>query len=501
MSSPASSDAQWFGHPRGLFTLFMTEVGERFSFYGMKAMLFLFVTAAVMDGGLGITESVGGAIVGLYNSGVYLLALPGGWMADRLIGQRRAVLYGGIIIAAGHFTLAIPALWSFYLGLVLIVIGTGLLKPNISTMVGELYEGDDGSRRDAAFSIFYMGINLGGFLGPLACGYLRQRFGWHAGFGAAGVVMTLGILWYIFDGKRLGHAGVEPKSPPESRARSWRLFLGACAGTVALALLLVALDSSGALALTWTGVADTVGYLTLIAVALFLGYVAFFTGLDWVAQKKVIMIGILFVFTAMFWSGFEQASTSLNAFARDMTDRVIFGFEMPTEYLQSVNSLFIIILSPFFAALWIRLSARNLNPSIPVKFALGLIQLGIGFFVLMVAAGIAAGAGGAGIDGKVLPTWLCVTYLFFTTGELCLSPVGLSTITKLAPPQFASQMMGIWFIAAALGNLIAGRVGGMIENLPHATIFRTVGLIAAAAGVLLLVLSPMLQKRFMGGVR
>ena len=386
MSSPASSEDQWFGHPRGLFTLFMTEVGERFSFYGMKAMLFLFVTAAVMDGGLGITESVGGAIVGLYNSGVYLLALPGGWMADRLIGQRRAVLYGGIIIAAGHFTLAVPALWSFYLGLILIVIGTGLLKPNISTMVGELYDGDEGSRRDAAFSIFYMGINLGGFLGPLLCGYLRQRFGWHAGFGAAGVVMTLGLIWYVIDGKRLGTAGLEPKSPPETRAKSWRLFLFACVGTAAFAALLVALDSSGSIALTWTGVADTVGYVTLIAVAVFLGYVAFFTGLDWVAQKKVLMIGILFLFTAMFWSGFEQASTSLNAFARDMTDRVVFGWEMPTEYLQSVNSLFIIMLSPFFAALWIRLSARNMNPSIPVKFALGLIQLAIGFFVLMVAA-------------------------------------------------------------------------------------------------------------------
>jgi POT family proton-dependent oligopeptide transporter len=568
------SDRGFFGHPRGLSTLFFTEMWERFSFYGMKAMLFLFITAAIVEGpqsGLGIGEETGGAIAGLYNSFVYLLALPGGWLADRLIGQRRAVLWGGIIIACGHYSMAATTIniGFFYAGLILIVTGTGLLKPNISTMVGELYVGDMGARRDAGFSIFYMGINIGAFLAPIFCGQVREWFGWHFGFGLAGVGMTFGVLWYILDGKSLGTAGLEPKSDPSELPKIRRIAIAAGAGVLGFIALMTVLHTSGAVTLTWTGVADVVGGATLVVVGLYLAMVAvevapsesrgaarravglatavvlllvavasfvmndgdfsvsrlllwetygiwglmtllgFYLGLtkgeSWGATKKVVVIGILFVFTALFWSGFEQASTSLNAFARDYTDRILLGWEMPVEFLQSVNPLFIIALAPVFGAMWIRLASKNMNPNIPLKFALGLIQLGLGFAVIMFAARL---AGGGAVDTSytgeqalVMPTWLCMMYLLFTTGELCLSPIGLSTITKLAPEKFVSQMMGIWFIAAALGNLIAGRVGGMIESLPDANIFMTVALITGGGGLLMLLISPFIQKRMMGNVR
>lgn len=564
----------FFGHPRGLSTLFFTEMWERFSFYGMKAMLFLFVTAAIVEGpqaGLGIGEETGGAIAGLYNSFVYLLALPGGWLADRLIGQRRAVLWGGIIIACGHYSMAATTInvGFFYLGLILIVAGTGLLKPNISTMVGELYAGDMGARRDAGFSIFYMGINIGAFLAPIFCGQVREWFGWHYGFGLAGVGMTFGVIWYVLDGKWLGNAGIEPKSDPAERVKARRLAIVAGVGVSGFIALMTALHVGQVITLTWTGVADVVGGATLVVVGLYLAMVAvevapaesrarartavggvtgavlvlvaaasfllndgafsvsrlllwetygiwslmallgFYLGLtkgeSWGAAKKVVVIGVLFVFTALFWSGFEQASTSLNAFARDYTDRLLFGWEMPVEYLQSVNPLFIIALAPVFGAMWIRMASKNMNPNIPLKFALGLIQLGMGFLVIMFAARLAGGGAidvnYAGEQQLVMPTWLCMMYLLFTTGELCLSPIGLSTITKLAPEKFVSQMMGIWFIAAALGNLIAGRVGGMIESLPDASIFMTVALITGGGGLLMLLISPFIQRRMMGNVR
>lgn len=501
---------QFFGHPRGLSTLFFTELWERFSYYGMKAMLFLFITAAVIEGpqsGLGIGESDGGAISGLYNSLVYLLALPGGWLADRLIGQRRAVLIGGIVIACGHFSMAFTTMWvgCFYGGLVLIIVGTGLLKPNISAMVGELYAGDAGARRDAGFSIFYTGINLGAFLAPLACGAVRQSFGWHYAFGLAGIGMTLGVIWYVMDGGALGDAGLQPKTDPAERVKAKKLAVRVGLGSLVFFALLWVLHSSGIYRLTWTGVADFMGAFILIVVAIFLVYVVHFTGLDWVAKKKVMVIGILFLFTSIFWSGFEQASTSLNAFADDFTDRMMFGREIPTEWLQSVNPIFIILLAPFFAWVWIRLASRNLNPSIPMKFSLGLLQLAAGFAVIMVAAKVAGGgavdAGFVGEQPLVMPGWLCMMYLLFTTGELCLSPVGLSSITKLSPPKFVSQMMGVWFIASALGNLIAGRVGGTIEDLPHATIFQFVAIFVGGAGIVLLLVTPLIQKRMMGNVR
>lgn len=500
----------FLGHPRALSTLFFTEIWERFSFYGMKAMLFLFIIQEVSEGpqsGLGIDEQTGGAIAGLYNSGVYLLALPGGWLADRLIGQRKAVMWGGVIIAMGHFSMVATELsiGFFYAGLMLIIIGTGLLKPNISTMVGDLYQDDTHARRDAGFSVFYMAINIGAFAAPLLCGAVRQAYGWHYAFGLAGIGMAIGVICYVRGQGTLGDIGLHPKSTPAEQQSAKKLAIISMLATIAVCGVLVALHQSGIFVLSWIGVAQFMGYFILILVAVFLGYVAFFTGLEWAETKKVLAIGILFVVMAMFWSAFEQSSTSINVFVRDFTNRNFFSYLIPTEFLQAINPLFIIALSPVFGALWIRLAAKNLNPNIPLKFALGTIQLSLGFFVLMFAAGLAGGAavdtGFSGEQGKVLPTWLCVTYLLFTTGELCISPVGLSTITKLAPEKFASQMMGIWFIAAALGNLIAGQVGGMIESYPHRTIFQTVAMVVGVTGVLVLIFTPIIQSRMMGDVK
>ncbi len=500
----------FLGHPKALSTLFFTEVWERFSFYGMKAMLFLFIVQEVSEGpqsGLGIDAQTGGAIAGLYNSGVYLLALPGGWLADRLIGQRVAVLWGGIIIALGHFSMVATEvhIGFFFNGLLLIIIGTGLLKPNISTMVGDLYQDDAGARRDAGFSIFYMAINIGGFAAPLACGAVRQSWGWHYAFGLAGIGMSIGVVWYVFGQQNLGEIGRHPRSTPDEQVAAKKVAVITGLATIVFIGLFAALHFAGILVLTWVWVAQIMGYFILAVVAVFLGYVAFFTGLDWAGTKKVLAIGILFVVTALFWSAFEQSSTSLNVFARDFTNRYVLGYQLPTEFLQAVNPLFIIALAPVFGALWIRLAAKNLNPNIPLKFALGMLQISLAFLVLMIAAGLAGGAAVdtnfSGEQGQVLPTWLCLTYLLLTTGELCISPVGLSTITKLAPAKFTSQMMGIWFIAAALGNLIAGQVGGLTANYPHRAIFQVVALVVGVTGVVLLVFTPIIQKRMMGDVK
>ena len=473
-------------------------------------MLFLFIVQEVSEGpqsGLGFDAQTGGAIAGLYNSGVYLLALPGGWLADRLIGQRKAVFWGGIVIAMGHFSMVATEvhLGFFYAGLLFIMIGTGLLKPNISTMVGDLYRDDPGARRDAGFSIFYMAINIGAFAAPLACGAVRQSFGWHYAFGLAGIGMAIGVVTYVLGQRKLGEIGLRPRSTPEEQGAAKKVALITAIGTTAILGILFGLHISGLFVLTWVGVAQFMGYFILSIVAVFLGYVAFFTGLDWAATKKVLVIGILFVVTALFWSAFEQSSTSLNVFARDFTNRYVLGYQLPTEFLQAVNPLFIIALSPVFGAFWIRLAARNLNPGIPLKFALGMLQVAMAFLILTVAAGLAGGAavttGYEGEQGQVLPIWLCMTYLLLTTGELCISPVGLSTITKLAPEKFTSQMMGIWFIAAALGNLIAGQVGGLTEDFPHRAIFQTVAIVVGLTGVLLLIFVPVIQKRMMGDVR
>ena len=483
---------KWFGHPRGLSTLFFTEMWERFSYYGMRAILVLFLTNAVATGGMGLDDVTATAIYGLYTAAVWLVALPGGWIADRLLGLRRSVFWGGCVIAAGHYTLAVPSTTSFYLGLSLIVIGTGLLKPSVSAIVADLYP-EGGARRDAGFSTFYMGINLGAFLGPLVCGYLGEHVNWHLGFSAAGVGMTLGVIQYALGTKNLGGAGElkgEAKDPG-ARARARRGLAQAIAAAAAGVVIIAVLESTAAIHITLAGVVNSTGIFIVALASAFLLYVVIFGGLTTIEKKRVGVIAVTFVAGACFWSGFEQAGSSMNLFAERLTNRMIAGWEMPASWLQSVNSLFIILFAPVFSALWLGLGRRN--PSIPVKMALGLIQLGLGFAVIAWASQYAAP------EHPVSPNWLVLTYFFHTTGELCLGPIGLSSTTKLAPPRYAGQMMGIWFMGVALGNLIAGRVGGLIASLPLPRLFGAVMLFSVGTGLLLLMFTKPLKK-WMGGV-
>ena len=480
------TDDRWFGHPRGLSTLFFTEMWERFSYYGMRAILVLFMTNAIATGGMELDDVTATAIYGLYTAAVYIVALPGGWVADRLLGLRRAVFWGGVAIAAGHFTLAIPSTLSFYLGLILIVIGTGLLKPNVSAMVGDLYP-EGGAQRDAGFSIYYMGINVGGFFGPLVCGYLGENVAWHLGFAAAGVGMVLGLIQYSWGGRYLGNAGelkVEARSA-NSQAAARRTLVRTLQTILGVILVAAALGSAGAVRLTLVGFVDSTGVFIVALAAAFLLYVALFGGLSATERRRVAVIAVCFTAAACFWSGFEQGGSSMNLFAERLTNRVFSGWEMPASWLQSVNSLFIILLAPVFSALWVWLGTRN--PSIPAKMGFGLLMLGVGFAVLAWASRFAAP------DHPVSPNWLVATYLFHTIGELCLSPIGLSAITKLSPARYVGQMMGIWFMGAALGNLVAGRVAGLIATLPLPQLFGAVTLFSVGAGLVLLAFTPALR--------
>ena len=517
----------FFGHPRGLATLASTEFWERFSYYGMRALLILFMTAGVAQGGLGFSDSRAGAIYGLYTAGVYLLALPGGWVADRLLGQRRAVLLGGCIIACGHFCLAISSLPTFFLGLALIVCGTGLLKPNVSTMVGELYPGGD-ERRDAGFSIFYMGINSGAFVAPLVCGWLGERINWHAGFAAAGLGMVAGVVQYSMGGKYLGKAGLLPNAeePPGgalaapagagsapqaggaprvvggAAAASRRQALRVLMGSFVVVILAVVLMVTGVLHVVAETVASGTVWMILGLAAVYFLFQLVAGQLDRTEKLRMLAIAVLFAFSTLFWAGFEQAGSSLNLFAERLTDRNLFGQLIPASILQSVNPMFLIIFSPVFAWLWIRLGRRN--PSSPVKFALGLIFMALGFLTMVYASIASVGHAVSGAPGVVVhqvsPLWLVLTYLLHTFGELCLSPVGLSTVTKLAPHRKVSQMMGIWFMSLSLGNLLAGQIAGRFQAFPLYQIFALVAIVGGAAGLVLLLLArPM--RSLMGGVK
>jgi proton-dependent oligopeptide transporter, POT family len=490
---PDSSDRAFFGHPRGLSTLFFTEMWERFSYYGMRALLILFMTAAPATGGLGFDTASAGAVYGLYTSMVYLTTLPGGWIADRLIGQQRAVLAGGILIAGGHFSMAVPSLTSFYLGLVLIVIGTGLLKGNISVLVGQLYAPGD-TRRDAGFSIYYMGINLGAFLAPLVCGYLGQRVNWHAGFGAAGIGMTLGVIQYVLGRASIGGAGLAPApaaSPAAADALRRKAIVWGGLATAALIGSGVAV-STGALDVTPTQIADAAGVLLLVTVVAFFGWL-FFAG-DWTPteRKKLYVIGVFFLAASLFWSSFEQAGSTLNLFADRSTRNSIVGWEFPSSWWQSANALFIISFAPVFAWLWIALGTRE--PASPMKFSFGLLGVGLGFLVLVPAALLASSG------ERVGPMWLMIAYLLHTWGELCLSPVGLSSMTKLAPARVAGLMMGVWFLASSVGNFIGGRLAGFYETFPIAGLFGVVAAFGIGFGLLLAVFAKPIRG-LMGEVR
>jgi proton-dependent oligopeptide transporter, POT family len=497
-------DRGFFGHPRGLSTLFFTEMWERFSYYGLRPLLVLFMSAALGTGGFGFDRPQASAIVGIYAASVYLASLPGGWVADRILGLRRAIFWGAVLISMGHISIGVSSFAHsrvpFFLGLILIVLGTGLLKPNISAIVGDLYP-EGGARRDAGFSIFYMGINIGAFAGQLITGFLGETIGWHWGFGAAGVGMLIGLTTYSIRARgTLGNIGVDTSRHPDpaTQARQLsraKLILGIGA---AIIVSVVTLAATGMITIDPAAIAAKMTYVLVgIAVAYF-GYLFAAGGLTGDEKKRITVIFVLFVFAAVFWAAFEQAPTSLNLFARDFTDRKVGSFEIPATWFQSVNTAFVVLLAPFFAALWVAMAKRNRELSSPGKFALGLAMAGIGFCIMIFAANILVQSGGA---VKVSPWWLVASYFFQTVGELCLSPVGLSSMTKLSPRKYVGQMMGIWFLAASVGNLIAGLVGGSVdpeklEQTPALFLWTTVALVVAAIalGLLTIPIRKMMRR-------
>lgn len=488
-------DRGFFGHPRGLSTLFFTEMWERFSYYGMRAILTLYMTKTLAEGGLAFDEKYASLIYATYVSSVWYLPLIGGWLADKIFGARRAVLIGGIVIACGHYSMAINTKATFFAGLVLIACGTGLLKPNISAMVGQLYPEKD-QRRDAGFSIFYMGINLGAFLSPIVVGFLAQHPSfrqfitsmgfdpnsvWHWGFGAAGVGMTLGLIQYVLGGERLSSVGQKPDRTEAREDSQGFDFV-----TLGLAIL------GGAAGVAIGYYFGDAGFVS----ALFPGVVGFFAGyligttrlLNGEELKRVLVIFILFIFSILFWMTYEQAGSSLTLFADRMTRTTIFGWQYPSSWFQSVPAIFVIIFAPLFAALWQKMGDRQ--PSSPGKFIFGLFFAGIAFVVVTIASMLGGG-------GRVSPWWLVLVYLLQTFGELCLSPVGLSTVTKLSPARMVGLMLGVWFLSISIGSYIAGLTTRLFEGNDNAVLTKGFGIFAAitlAGALVLAILTPLIKK-------
>jgi len=492
----SAADRGFFGHPTGLSTLFFTEMWERFSYYGMRALLTLYMTSKAVDGGLGFSESYSSAIYATYVSSVWYLPLVGGWLADKVLGARRAVLIGGIIIACGHYSMAIDSLPTFYAALILIALGTGLLKPNISTMVGQLYEPND-KRRDAGFSIFYMGINLGALISPLVTGFLAQSEtfkrvivsmglnpakSWHWGFAAAGVGMTLGVVQYTLGGSRLKGAGKKPKKETPTVTSGQKLDPVTVAMSVVGALVGAAFgyryDAGWVSVPFWTVCGYFIGYLG--------GTTRLLKGDE---LKRVLVIFILVAFSVIFWMTYEQAGSSMTLFADRLVRNEIFGWSFPSSFWQSVPAIFVVVpLAPLFAFIWAKMGDRQ--PSSPAKFALGLLFAGIAFGVITFAASL-TGA------GRVSPWWLVVVYFIQTMGEMCLSPVGLSTISKLAPVRMVGLMMGVWFLSISIGSYIAGRTSALFEKGTPDILTRAFGIFAGitlAAALLLAVLTPLIKR-------
>ncbi|RKE19376.1 peptide MFS transporter [Streptomyces sp. TLI_171] len=483
----------FLGHPRGLATLFMTETWERFSFYGMRALLVVYMSTEAVKGGLEIQAATAAAVYSVYNAMVYLLALPGGWIADRLLGARRTVALGGLVIMAGHFMLAVPSKAFFFAGLVPIAVGSGLLKANISTMVGHLYDKDDDSRRDGGFTIFYMGINLGAFLAPLVIGTVGQKVNWHLGFALAGVGMALGLIQYLLGTRHLSprsNVVAAPMDAAERRSvlRKVGLWLAAAA------LFYGVVAGTGHFTVDWA-----IWPLSLAGIAVpVLVFARIRRDRDLSGEERSRMSGYLWFFAAaaVFWMIYDQSGSTLSVFAERNTAGSLFGFSFPSSWFQSLNPLYIMALAPVFAWLWNAAARRGRNPSTTSKFAFGLLMIGASFLVMMLA--MAAATGGA----KVTPLWLAVVYLVQTVGELTLSPVGLSVTTKLAPAKYASQMMGVWFLAVTAGDCVAAIAQLLLGDgvVGSTWYFAVQGLLAIAAGVGLFAARGRVGK-LMGDVR
>lgn len=495
------SDRSFFGHPRGLMTLFFTEFWERWSFYGMRALLVLFMTTTVMKtaesdgGGLGLSKEHATAIYHIYGSLIYLMSLPGGWIADRILGPRRSVFWGGVIIFVGHVVLAIPGVTSFFAGLGIVILGTGLLKPNVSTIVGQLYSKED-SRRDAAYSIFYMGINLGSFAAQNVCPWLAQSktvrgwlagagvdpaHAWQLGFGAAAVGMLCGVIQYARGGRHMGQAGLRASThdDPVAYAQAMKTFGRAVIAILVLGGIFAALVLTKTIHVTIEDIDHGFG---LFLALLTLGFFAWlFFSAKWTPaeRKRLFVIFILFVASTLFWSAFEQAGSTLTFFAEEKTRATLGFLRITSGQYQSVNSGLIIILSPLLAWVWMRLGPRDLSS--PIKFALGLVFIGTGYAVMVFGAQLAVG------DVRVSPLWLMMLYFFHSLGEVCLSPVGLSVMSKLSPTRVVSLMMGVWFLSISVGFYLGGQIALVFERqgLDDAQLFGTVAAITIVPGILL----------------
>jgi POT family proton-dependent oligopeptide transporter len=485
----AASEATAFGHPRGLATLFFTEMWERFTYYGIQSILILFMVAGSGRGGLGFGDQSANAIVGLYFGGTYLLSLLGGWLADRLVGGRHAVAAGGVLITAGNALLAAGSTRLFFLGLVFNVLGVGLLKPNVSATVGELYP-EGGSRRDAGFSIFYMGINIGSLLGPMFVPVVARHYGWHAGFALPALGMLFGVAQFLATRRYLGRAGAAPAS---TQRRSWLALW-------ALVLVIGALTAvmlTGDVRVNAVAIAARVSWAVGILLAAYLLYMALFGGLTREERGRVFAMMALFAASTLFWMAYMQMFGSFTLFAQRYTDLDLFGWSMPAGDTQTISPIFIIVFAPIFAALWVRLGRRGRDLSSPAKFAWGLLLMALSMLVMYAAAlrvmhGI-----------KVSLLWLTATYFLNSCGELCLSPVGLSSTTKLAPARFAGQTMGLWFLTLALGSFLSGLLSGDYNAHDLATLpqlYLKLFWWTAAGGVVMLLITPPV-KRLMAGVR
>jgi POT family proton-dependent oligopeptide transporter len=491
------NDASTTRHPQGLYALFFTEMWERFSYYGMRALLVLYLTSTAMKGGFGLDRASALEIYAIFTGLVYLTPIAGGILADKLLGQRISVLIGGLLMALGNFVLASSVgtegaaavdtgrLSMLNLGLGLLIAGNGFFKPNISTMVGGLYQPND-IRRDSGFTIFYMGINLGAFLAPLIAGSLGEIYGWQYGFSASGIGMLLGVVIFLFTQNKLAGVGMAPGK--EGNKLMVGDFIKVIIWVVATAALVYGLISlfSSMTPTTYNWVTNTIFLIGGIAVLLIIG--ANTKGGD--QWSRVGVIFVLAFFNIFFWAGFEQAGGTFNLFAEENTNRAISSFVIPTTWFQSINAFAIFALAPLFAALWIYLSKKGKNPNIPVKFGLGLILLGLGFVVMYIAAEQAK-------SGLVSSFWLVGVYLLHTVGELFLSPIGLSMITKLSPPKIVSLMMGLWFTSIALANYMAG----VLESILHKfemNLFLFLIITSVSAGLVMLLISPLLKKMMRG---
>ncbi len=474
------------GHPRGLFVLFFAEMWERFSYYGMRALLIFYLTQHWL-----FSDEKSGVIYGAYTALVYITPVLGGYLADRYIGQRKAVLYGAVLLTFGHFLMGFEGtggqdsatIGMFWLALSFIIVGSGFLKANISVIVGQLYPRTD-VRRDGAYTIFYMGINLGAAIGSLLCGYLGQTYGWSWGFGAAGVGMLLGLIVFVWGKPLLMGKGEAPK--PLGKGLEWTVYAVGIAAVVGIWQLIQ--------------YQEVIGWLLLVAGIILVGYVLLtaVTKLPKEDRDRIFAAMFLIIGSILFWALFEQAGSSLNLFTDRSVDRNMLGWEVPASMFQSINAIYIVLLAPLFALLWVKLGRAGREPSAPAKFGLGLLQLGLGFLVLV------WGAQAAGMENATPVIFIFLIYLLHTTGELCLSPVGLSAMNRLAPAHMASLIMGTWFFASATGNFAAGLIAAATgseaasgANAGKETVievYNTVGWVAIGVGVAVMLVAPLVKK-------